>query len=604
MWILLSAAHAATIALPSEGVVTLQRAIVMAGDAGTVEIDPSAYNASADTATLIRTDVTITSATADQAAIPPVRIEGATVALERVDLARQTNTNEPYKDLAGNSFSCTTACGISVSGGHLTVNDVEINGFGQGEVLTVVDATLTGDGLVIRSLSGGQGARIQATGGSSATMDVTRLIYKDNAVPFALSEGGSGELSVTLTNAEFVGGTAGGQALDIIEADVTMTGGYIEDFNTIGSGVIDLYGGTLVLDGVRLQDLTSQTAGALHADPSTTEPRVELIDVVAIDVTSSLGQGGLLSQTKGTLTVQGLRAQGLTAVKGGAIYTDSVSEVIVSDALVAVPTATSGGAFLHVVSADNVLLDHVVVCGGSGPSVLDVQAIETLVTHLLVFNSAGASAYVSLSGFAAELRFSTLIGDGPTKLLNLSTESQGTAHSNLFVTGHEGVNASGLGTVTLGYNLFEGVDTPVTGATLTADDWTDRSAEFWDAFDGTCASWPLLSRGSPAIDSGHPDYFDADDSRADRGAFGGLAGVDWGIEDVLGDTGGPDTGEPDTDPPDSPADSDSTPPVDTDSVGAPLLGGGLAGCRGPWAGLLLLGLGALSRRWARASTPS
>ncbi len=425
---------------------------------------------------------------------PPMWIQGSTVILEDLEIAKTAHT---YSDAGGGSQSSGSYnARLLIEQGKLTATRVVIQDAGatNRNAVLAYDSTVVLDQVQIQNGSYGDGERPESAyavalvndqgGGGSLTLNQTTItnlqgggVYVDGQgtaqkLSFADLEieqtlttlPGSaihtvGQSNVTGSDLWILG--AGNTAVVLSEGNHSITGGVIQECEGGEGGLFHIQGGgELLVNALRIDNVLGETGGLAYLEPGA---RIELLDVLATNLSATEGAG-----------VSGQEAQ--IEIRGGSYCGMLTRSGSVFDA----------GSDLEIRGA---------VFSGVPDTLLNAGGTTRLVNNTFV------DVGVLLEGVLDRLEFTN------NALVQVSTLSQG-----------QGLLASALR-----FTFFDptseasldGLD-PGFGAVL-ADE-----PQFVDTFDpGLCGSEPIPAAGSPLINTGDPDMQDPDGSRSDIGALPG-----------------------------------------------------------------------------------
>lgn len=427
---------------------------------------------------------------------PPMWIQESTVILQDLEIAKTAVT---YTDPSGQSKSAGDGTArLLVQQSRLTATRVVIDDAGSSNRNAVLayDSTVVLEQVQIRNgvftpcvrdetqyavaLVNDQG------GGGSLTLTETQISNLQGGGIYIGGEGTAQKLTFTDLEIEGVSSTLQGSAIRSIgqsnvsgtalwitgatntavhlgEGDHSISGGQTQDCEGSKGGVFALQGGAeLFVNAVNINGALAEQGGLAWLEGGS---RIELLDVVASDLTATEGAG-----------VYGPDAE--LEIRGGH-YCDLVSR--------------ADGAF-------------------ASDRQMDVSGAVFSLAPEVLFSSGGTTRLVNntfievgvlLNGASDTLEFTN---NALVQVL-VPPQSSGWAPSALRFTFYDAISQSGLGSQDPGF-----------GAVYAED------PGFIARYDpATCSSDPIPDTGSPLINTGDPDLQDPDGSRSDIGALPGLS---------------------------------------------------------------------------------
>ncbi len=333
-----------------------------------------------------------------------------------------------------------------------------------------------------------------------------------------------------------------GEGLDspAVVKGFTITGGRGTEGGTCGYALGELtglrYGGAICTRGaspriegniIELNEV-SGSGGALYLDLA---PAAVVDNIIRWNSAAYDAAGINLSQSSGEISGN-LIAENHAGRDGAGIYAFDSGPVIVDNVIV------------YNRSED---LDDVPVVPGKGAGICLYEAYAVIRNNVIAYNDAadkdGGGIWIANTASGGELTNNTLAGNhavGEGGAIRMVSGSMDMTNNILaFNTAASGANVmvTSPGFLTSQYNLFflpSGSD-GLTGLSTTEHDLNQDPLFVDDPTDDIPEDDDYhLAQGSPAIDSGHPDagYDDPDDTRNDRGAFGGPLALDLPFSDM------------------------------------------------------------------------
>lgn len=569
---------------------SIQDAIDLAATGDTVYI-AALWSGSMETLSVGYKDITIAGEDPLSPPVIPAVIAGAanTLALRDVvigDDGRSQNTDLDYV-LSDTTFDFR----VYSLGVDLVLHGVSIAG-GLGYGVIAIDASVDAEDVTATGFAGGS-ALFVAGIGSDEALDLRSSTFASNPAGGVRVDGYGHLVSVSGTELTFSGNgseTAGygsDMRLENVSTleltDVISSGAQVSTSAGLGGSIyVYTQAGPLELTDVLFQSAYGHQGRAvsIQGRQDTTDIRFE--DARFEDATGmTSGYGPLyVGFARSVVLDQVVFEDSVTEYGAANLY--YVADVQVSDSTFSGLvnfTAAAGGAALTTTSAQGVTLQRTRVCNGTaGGALVKVQG-DLTVLGLIVSGSYAVQGISSASG-SVDMRAATFTGNtfsvadvssGGTSLYARNVLF-GDANTGLaFLTSPSTTDYDYLFALT-GEDAITGAGVPL----AVGDHAQSASDPKFDAgWLGDCSSFPYVSTGSAAYNTGDPaSPNDADGTAPDIGAMSGESGT-WWVDgdtptgDVSNDTGAPDTGTVDTGTVDTGPDTGDTDtdPLDADADG-------------------------------------
>ncbi|MCB9761080.1 MAG: putative metal-binding motif-containing protein [Alphaproteobacteria bacterium] len=556
------AAASQTVEYPGSDFQELNDAVYAAGEGGTVILTRHLTADDAYSCYGLPVGVTLIG---DEAVGEPVEVPGLLLNLSspvHLENLRITDTcsawgdfdyDGSYDDYDGDGQFDTLDAGLLVLRGDHSADRVFFGDAG-GSAVSIMNGTLTLTDTTIEALTSAPAITVESRAVDSALTLYSSAVVSNEAGGVVAQARNGLDVDLIVSGTTFAYNESGGRAAPDIDAQGVTTlqvseSTFVGDPSLPdselpwGAGSIFVQNADVVIADSTFTGTRGTTwGGAIFAESETaySERRLEVRRTEFVDTSVSLdsGYGGAIYAEGMIVELQRLGAEGVAGLSGAFLKVWNAREVTADWIRVAgfESGGESGAIYLH--NVYSAILQHVHVCGGSGPREtpglgLRANNVQELTLTNGVFNSLNA-----LAGSAVLFEYGTLYAAQNTfddsevaallqvDLANLALHN--TIFSRSTGTGVLASDTNAEGTPEM-YNLFFDLGQAVDGLEGQPDasvDVLDQDPLFFSGYlsrgEG-CAAYPLLDEGSPAIDAGNPAaaFNDPDGTRADIGAFGG-----------------------------------------------------------------------------------